>query len=247
MNIIDTSIKLNSSMKLVHCKKCDATWIDKKIPNVCPNCGAPKKGNLAGAKEDECESFMEAYNEAMASAAEDSSAADGIEEESTSVSSDYEEVESTDNPLTNQDTGYSEESYSEDAFEPIGYDPDELANAMADNPPKKPGRLVVRDLVSTADRMIKERKWAMQRAGLPTASLQFILPDVKNQAEKLGKYVPEYTELMLKMSVDNVLQQELRHPRKGRTYAIRDVNEMLEELEISEDYWESYYAVAGLM
>lgn len=49
------------------------------------------------------------------------------------------------------------------------------------------------------------------------------------------------------MTVDSTIQMELRHPRKGRRYTISDVNEMLSEMDISENYWESYYAVAGLM
>ena len=67
MNIIEPGVKLNpNTTKLIHCKSCDSTWADKKIPAVCPHCGVGKS-RLAGAKEEECESFMGAYNESTAS------------------------------------------------------------------------------------------------------------------------------------------------------------------------------------
>ena len=70
--------------------------------------------------------------------------------------------------------------------------------------------------------------------------------DIKSRADKLGKNIPGYTDLILKMTVDNSLQRELKHPKKGRRYDRHAVNAMLRDLEIKEDYWESYYDVAGL-
>jgi hypothetical protein len=51
---------------------------------------------------------------------------------------------------------------------------------------------------------------------------------------------------MLKMVVDNTLQHELRHPRKGKVYNISSINALLEDLEIKETYWDSYYSVGGI-
>ena len=33
---------------------------------------------------------------------------------------------------------------------------------------------------------------------------------------------------------------------KGKTYTISSLNALLEELEIKETYWDSYYSVAGV-
>lgn len=253
MNIIDTSITLNpATMKLVHCKGCDTTWVDKKIPNVCPYCGAErikgKNNPLAKASEDECESFMEEYGEAMANGADSSDDSGSYEEEFAETvdndnSGNYDDYSSVDDSIS-QDTGSYDISMDTESYEPIGYDPDELANSM--NGKKKIGKMAQKQLISDAEKKIKEAKWAVQRAGLPTDGFQIILPDVKNKADSLGGYIPLYTSFLLKMTVDNTLQRELRHPRKGRRYDISDVNEMLEELDINENYWESYYSVAGL-
>ena len=233
-------------MKLVHCKSCDTTWVDKKIPNVCPYCGAErtksKNNPLAKASEDECESFMEEYGEAM----ESNSVSDntGSYEESAepvdnNASSGYDDYS------VSQDTGSYDIPMDNDIYEPIGYDPDELASSM--NGKKKIGKMVQKQLIADAEKSIKETKWAVQRAGLPTDGFQSLLPDIRNRAESLGGYIPLYTSFLLKMTVDNTVQRELRHPRRGNRYDIADVNDLLGELDIDENYWESYYSVAGLM
>lgn len=251
MNIIEPGTILNpATTKLVHCKSCDATWADRKIPKVCPHCGAGKS-RLAGAKEEECESFMEAYNEMLASTSEaeeentceDEDGHVEMDAEMDNTSSNYEE---TDSSPTGGDQTAAYNSYDEsaDTYEPIGYDPDEFMNSMIQN--CKIGVIERKSLLASAESRIKEIKWALQRAGLPTDSIHPVMQDIKSRADKLGKNLPGYTDLMLKMAVDNTLQQELRHPGKGIRYDRRDVNTMLRELEINEDYWESYYDVAGL-
>ena len=248
MNIIDTNITLNPvRMKLVHCQSCDTTWVDKKIPIVCPYCGAErtkrKNNPLAKASEDECESFMEEYGEAMESGDSSSSYEESGEEFTETVDNDA--SSGFDDYSVSQDIGSYDISMDTDTYEPIGYDPDELANSM--NGKKKIGKMVQKQLIADAEKSIKEAKWAVQRAGLPTDGFQSLLPDIRNRAESLGGYIPLYTSFLLKMTVDNTVQWELRHPRGGKRYDIADVNEMLGELDIDENYWESYYSVAGLM
>lgn len=184
---------------------------------------------------------MEEYGEAMAATSSDSGSEneyeEGYEETAQASSDEY-------SSAVSQDTGSYDISMDTDVYEPIGYDPDEMANSM--NGEKKIGKMVQKQLIADAERSIKEAKWAVQRAGLPTDGFQVILPDVKNKADSLGGYIPLYTSFLLKMTVDNTIQRELRHPRKGKVYTVDSVNDMLEELDINENYWESYYAVAGL-
>lgn len=231
MNIIEQGLILNpNTTKLVHCKSCDATWADRKIPKVCPHCGAGKS-RLAGAKEEECESFMEAYNEMLASMPK--------EEESAN-----EDTEDFPDEQVNQTPSQSDRSMETFEYEPIGYDPEEFANSMIEN--CKVTNFVKRELLSKAESRVKETKWVLQRAGLPTDGLQGVMQDIKSRADKLGKNIPGYTDLRLKMIVDTTLQKELAFPRKGRRYTLSDVDEILRELDIREDYWESYYNIAGI-
>ena len=136
---------------------------------------------------------------------------------------------------------------SEDAsfeYEPIGFNPDSYAEEMVKS--KKLSASEIKALFSQADQTIKETKWALRRAGLPTDHLQSIKQDIASRGGSLGVNIPVYTEMMMKVAVDTVLQQELRHPRKGRVYNTGDVDRMLSELDINEDFYESYYEVAGL-
>lgn len=256
MNIIEPGVILNSNTtKLVHCKSCDATWADKKIPKVCPHCGAGKT-RLAGAKEEECESFMEAYNEMLASMPEEEPEAESSDNAEASSSDDrddqrYESYESYDEYLsampdahqTNQTTP-SDTSYESFEYEPIGYDPDEFVNSMIEN--YRVTAYVKKELLSNAEARVRDTKSMLRRAGLPTDSIQNVMQDIRSRADKLGKNIPGYTDLMLKMVVDSTLQRELAFPKKGRTYSMSDVNSMLLELGIREDYRESYYNIAGI-
>ena len=236
MNIIEPGLVLNpNTMKLIHCKACDATWADKKIPKVCPHCGA-LKSKLETAKDAESESFMEAYNEMMSTINDTEAGSDEPVEE-------YGEATVSDSSA-DQTTDSYEEYGDADTYEPIGYDPDEFANNMVQSQKiKKEDKL---KYLSDVEARIRETKWALQRCGLPTDALQTITQDVKNQADKLGDNIPGYVDLMLKMVVDNTVPRELRHPRKNRTYSYRDIDAILSELGVRENYWESYYNVAGL-
>ena len=260
MNIIEPGVKLDpNTTKLVHCKSCDATFADKKIPKVCPNCGADKK-KLAGAKDDDCESFMEAYAEMLAEYAETmsneeadtDSSEDGTPTEASSFdtdpySSDYEISDEpgqySDDPSSDQSSSY-DTAYEEEIYEPIGYNPDDFLDNMSEK--KKISGFEKKMLLEIAEQSVREKKWALQRVGLPTDGLQNVLQDIRQSADKLGKNIPGYTDLMLKMYVDQTLQHELRHPRKGRQYSISDINHMLQELNIRQACWESYYNIAGL-
>lgn len=245
MNIIEPGLVLDpNTTRLVHCKACDTTWADKKIPKMCPHCGAVK-GKLETAKDAECESFMEAYSEMLEASSEDSSdreeyggeSLEGPGVENTSI-----EIEM--DSSADQTTASYDDYEETDTYEPIGYDPDDFANNMIQN--AKVSNLVKKELIAGAEQKVRETKWALQRCGLPTDALQSVTQDVKQQADKLGKNIPGYVDLMLKMVVDNTIQRELRHPRKNRSYSVHDVAEMLSELEIRESCWDSYYAVAGL-
>lgn len=242
MNIIDPEVTFNpNTMKLIHCNACDATWAAKKIPAVCPYCGKPKgKNGVGSASEDDCMSWGEEYMELMAKKRTDEP--DDGDRDGYDEYADGDAEESVQMDAPSQDTGSTEESFD---YSPIGYDPDELANSM--NGKKKIGKQIQKQMISDAEKEIKETKWAVQRAGLPTDAFQNVLPDVKSKADSLGGYIPMYVSLLLKMTVDNTIQRELRHPRKGRVYTVSDIDDMLEELDINENYWESYYAVAGLI
>ena len=262
MNIIEPGVVLSpNTTKLIHCKACDTTWADKKTPKVCPHCGADK-GKLENAKEAECESFMEEYMEMMASLSEEDSgnydsedgsdleSPEGYSEESVEEYGDAPveeyggEIEISSDSSADQTTDSYEADYTEETYEPIGYDPDEFANNMTKSPKlKKEDKL---KYISDAEIRIRETKWALQRCGLPTDALQSVTQDVKQQADKLGTNIPGYVDLMLKMVVDSTVQRELRHPRKNRSYSLPDVRDMLRELEIRESCWDSYYNVAGL-
>ena len=93
---------------------------------------------------------------------------------------------------------------------------------------------------------VREKKWAMQRAGLKTDDLYSVLQDIRQNAGKLGRNIPRYTNLMLMMYVDHSLQAELRHPRNNRTYTKPDITHMLQELGIRPVCWDSYYETAGI-
>lgn len=130
-------------------------------------------------------------------------------------------------------------------YEPIGYDPDEFMNNMIER--SKITNLAKREMFLSAESRVKETKQLMRSAGLPTDNLQTVMQTVKSQADKLGKNIPGYVNLLLKAIVDNTLQQELRHPKKGWKYNLTDVKEILQTLGIKEDYWSSYYRIAGIM
>lgn len=232
MNIIDQNVLLDpNTTKLIHCKSCDATFADNRIPNVCPHCGANRK-KLAQAKDDECESFLVAYSEIVTANAEanDTSFPDSFIE--------------TAGPYSQMSSSNDETAFEEDPYDPIGYDPDEFLNNMA--PKRKISKLEKSTLLSAADTCIREKKWVLQRLGLPTAGLQAIVQDIRQNAESLGINIPGYTDMALKTYVDHTLQQELRHPQKGRAYSYASLSEVLQELDISESYWNSYFAIAGL-
>lgn len=261
MNIIDPEVTFNpNTMKLIHCNGCDTTFAAKKIPNACPYCGSPKgKKGVGSASEDECVSWGEEYSELMArkmerehektEMADEAEVSDSVEEMNDTGYTQDNSGWSDDSDSTiwdesaSQDTG-SEYASDDDIYEPIGYDPDELANNMTGK--KRVSRIVLKQMISDAERQVKEAKWAAQRAGLPTTAFQNIMPDVKNQSGKLEGYTPDYARLMIQCVVDNTIQQELRHPRKGRAYTVSDINDLLKEMDIDESYWESYYSVAGV-
>ena len=132
----------------------------------------------------------------------------------------------------------------DDEYEPIGYDPEEFVNSMVQE--FKATDTMKKELIRSADDRVRETKWALQRAGLPTDALQSVSQEIRFQADKLGINLPAYTDLILKMVVDNTLQRELRRPRKERVYTISSINQILQELDIKESCWESYYNVAGI-
>ena len=247
MNIIEPGLKLIPNVtKLIHCDGCDTTWAGKKIPSACPYCGAGKS-KVATAKDDACESFLNEYQEMMERSTEEEEENTDFEDSFAEESYDEfpSEEQAADQTTDFEDQTSAESSYSEgDTYEPIGYDPDEFMNNMLANAKAKKEEL--RAMLQDAEQCVKETKWALQRAGLPTDAMQSVLQDIRSQSNKLGKNLPGYTDLMLKMVVDNTLQHELRHPRKGKTYTISSVNALLEELEIKETYWDSYYSVAGI-
>jgi len=308
MNIIEPGVTLNpNTTRLVHCKACDATWADRKIPKVCPHCGAPKS-KLAGAKEEECESFMYEYMEMMSCAPEGEVVRTGRNQYDSQVSryddrlsyrksrdsqhsrhndtdvycdddqtsrwnsftpgnrsaaedpyeAYYSDCEPSHRPYHSSARVYSsgpryqEHSASDDSpddyfeeYEPIGYDPDDFMNNMIER--SKISNLEKREMLLSAQSRVMETKQIMRSAGLPTDSLQAVMQNVKSQANKLGKNIPGYIDLLLKVIVDTTLQQELKHPRSGWKYSLTDVKEILQTLGIKEDYWSSYYRIAGIM
>ena len=141
-------------------------------------------------------------------------------------------------------TGGNDDYMEDNEYEPIGYDPDEYMNSMVQE--FKATDSMKKELLRSADERVKETKWALQRAGLPTDALQSVPQEIRFQADKLGINLPAYTDLMLKMVVDNTLQRELRHPRKGKVYTISSLNQILQELGIKESCWEIYYNLAGI-
>ena len=226
MNIIPENMKMIPNVtKLIHCSICDTTFTAKKIPEECPYCGQKKGDKLKTASADDIEAFMNEYSEILAEQ-------DG-QEESTGF---IDQTAST--------TSSSEASYETDDYEPIGYDPDEFLNNQRQK--VNLAKFRQQELLAEADMMIQEKKWAMQRVGLPTDSLQMIKQDIRSQIGELSVNVPLYTSIMLKMVVDNTLQHELRHPRKHKAYNRDAVTDMLLDLGIDGMYWESYYEVAGV-
>lgn len=252
MNIIEPGLRLDATTtKLIHCNACSATFADKKIPKICPNCGAERK-KLGKAKDDECESFLEDYNEMLAEYEEEvsfdnteSGESTGDILSSTDNSSDIDKTDSGyyDSTLEDQSTNY-DMALQEDVYEPIGYNPDDYLDSML--PKKKISTLERKALLETAEQAVREKKWLLQRVGLPTDGLQTVLQDIRQNADNLGKNIPGYTDLMLKMYVDRALQTQLRTPRRKRSYDFNEVTDMLQELGIKNSCWDSYYTIAGL-
>ena len=297
MNIVDTTVKLDPmKIKIIHCKKCDTTFTGKKIPAICPFCGAKKGTHVKGASEEEIESFIEAYNEATRES----------ETEDTIAGRNYQEDkrEYRCNPYENQDRGFGDydedqrshyssqemrcpshgtdgnreffdqsyEDYSQisdyrnlnhrdhgsdsyqdsteqyaddyaDCFDPIGYDPDELSRTMQEK--KKITKVLTAQYLEEAAELIRRKKRQMREAGLMPDSLQIIQQDIRSRASGLGSAIPAYSRFMLKVGVDNAIQMELRHPRRGGRHSIEEVRDIMQTMSIDERYWDSYYAVAG--
>ena len=246
MNVIDMEVKLTPGiMKLYHCNGCDSTWATRKKPDICPQCGA-KASKIVTATEEQCESFISEYGEALAKGQEDMSEEEWEKEwkEEQEENRDEDQYESRTETQPEAKTGSPEEEDASYEYEPIGYNPDSYAEEMVIS--EKISADDLKTLLAEANQTIRDTKWALNRAGLPSDHLQSIKQDIASQGKSLGVNIPLYTELMMKMAVDTVLQQELRHPRKGRFYDTGDIDRMLSELDISEIYYESYYAVAGL-
>ena len=236
MNIIDPGIDLTSGIiKLFHCNGCDSTWAARKKPDACPHCEA-KASKIITATQEQSESFIADYSESVSD-----KVAEILEEEEEREEEQH-EARNENRPEANTESPEEDDSYYE--YEPIGYSPDSYADEMVESANLSADEL--KTLLAEANQTIRDTKWALNRAGLPSDHLQSIKQDIASQGKSLGVNIPLYTELMMKMAVDTVLQEELRRPRKGRVYDTDDIDRMLSELDISEDYYESYYAVAGL-
>ena len=243
MNVIDMEVKLTPGiMKLYHCNGCDSTWAARKKPEACPQCGA-KGSKIVTATEEQCESFISEYGEALAKEEQEEMSEEEMEEE-MEEDRDKDQYESRNEDQPEAKTDYPEEEDASYEYEPIGYNPDSYAEEMVES--KNLSAADLKSLLSKANQTIRDTKWALNRAGLPSDHLQAIKQDIASQGKSLDVNIPLYTEMMMKMAVDTVLQEELRRPRKGRVYDTDDIDRMLSELDISEDYYESYYAVAGL-
>ena len=81
MNVIDMEVKLTPGiMKLYHCNGCDSTWAARKKPEACQQCGA-KGSKIVTATEEQCESFISEYGEALAKEEQEEMSEEEMEED----------------------------------------------------------------------------------------------------------------------------------------------------------------------
>ena len=138
------------------------------------------------------------------------------------------------------------EDWSEDycdSIDPIGYDPDELVSTIQEK--KKITKVLTAQYLADAAELIRSKKRQMREAGLLPDTLQNIQQDIRSRAPGLGSAIPAYSRFMVKVGVDNAIQMELRHPRRGGRHSRDEVREIMRAMRIDERYWDSYYAVAG--